>query len=69
MMAVDFEPGPTPHIGMPRLQFEFDPRELAFECTPVRCYDVAPDGQRFYVFQPVAGPRPPAPVVTHVNTI
>jgi Tol biopolymer transport system component len=67
MMAVDFEPGPSPRIGAPRLLFEFDPRELVFECTPLRCYDVAHDGQRFYVFQ--SRGDPPPPVVTHVNIV
>jgi len=33
----------------------------------VRCYDVAPDGQRFYARQ--ARNPPPPPVVTHINLI
>jgi hypothetical protein len=68
MMAVDFAPGsPRPAIGRPRKLFEFNPRELAFACTPVRCYDVAPDGQRFYVMQLLA--RAPQPPVTHISLI
>jgi Tol biopolymer transport system component len=68
MMAVDFAPGsPRPTVGRPRLLFEFDPRELGFACNPVRCYDVTPDGQRFYVVQTPT--PPPAPVVTHINLI
>jgi len=68
MMAVDFTAGsPRPIIGRPRPLFEFDPRELLFQCTPARCYGVAPDGQRFYVLQTPT--PPPPPVVTHVNLI
>jgi hypothetical protein len=67
MMAVDFEPGSRPRIGHPRSLFEFDPRDLALACTPLRCYDVAPDGQRFYARQ--ARNPPPPPVVTHINLV
>jgi hypothetical protein len=45
--------------------FEFDHRDLSFVCTPVRCYDVAPDGQRFYTRQ--SRTLPPPAVVTHIN--
>jgi hypothetical protein len=67
IMAVEFAPGSPPRIGTPRRLFEFDPRDLNFGCTPLRCYDVAPDGQRFYVTQ--TRPAPPPPVVTHINLI
>jgi hypothetical protein len=67
MMAVDFSAGPPLRIGSPRVVFEFDPRDLAFNCVQVRCYDVAPDGQRFYVVRTPT--TQPAPVVTHVNLI
>jgi eukaryotic-like serine/threonine-protein kinase len=67
MMAVDFEPGTPPRIGTPRLLFKFDPRGPLFNCAPVRCYDVAPDGQHFFVVQTPT--PPPAPVVTHINLI
>jgi hypothetical protein len=67
MMAVDFAPGPPLRIGSPRVLFEFDPRNLEFPCVLARCYDVAPDGQRFYVVQTPT--PPPAPVVTHINLI
>jgi hypothetical protein len=40
---------------------------LYFHCIPVRCYDVAPDGQRFYVMQQRT--LPPPPPVTHINLI
>jgi serine/threonine-protein kinase len=68
MMAVDFTPGsPRPAIGQPRRLFEFNHSQLGFSCVPVRCYDVAPDGQRFYVTQALA--PPPPPLVTHLNLI
>ena len=67
MMAVDFLNGTPPRIGRPRPLFEFDPRDLALGCTPLRCYDVAPDGQRFYGYQ--VRSSAPAPVVTHINLI
>jgi eukaryotic-like serine/threonine-protein kinase len=67
MMAVDFEAGPAPRIGTRRPLFSFDSYELLFACGPVRCYDVAPDGQRFYVVK--AKPPPPPPGVTHVNLV
>jgi len=82
MMAVDFAPGSPPplgsargglnavegpRIGRPRTLFESDWRDLTFDCFPSRCYDVAPDGQRFYATQRAA-PRP-ASVVTHINLI
>jgi hypothetical protein len=40
--------------------FEFDHRDLSFVCTPVRCYDVAPDGRRF-IFTKHVDVRPPQP--------
>ena len=67
MMAVTFTPGSPPRIGHPRPLFSFDNREVALRCFPVRCYDVAPDGQRFYATG--AETPPPPPVVTHINLI
>ena len=67
MMAVDFGPGSPPRIGRPHLLFSFNGRELAFMGSPVRFYDVAPDGQRFYTIRHEA-PAPP-PVVTHISLI
>jgi len=64
MMAVDFAPASPPRIGRPRLLFEVE-ESMSFGCAPVRCYDVAPDGQRFYVVR--TPPPPPTPVVTHVD--
>jgi eukaryotic-like serine/threonine-protein kinase len=67
MMAASFEPGLPPALGVPRRLFEFDPRDALFASVSVRCYDVAPDGQRFYVVQ--TGPTPRVPPVTHINLI
>jgi serine/threonine-protein kinase len=65
MMAADFAPGSPP--DRPRVLFEFDPTDLNFACTITRCYDVARDGQSFYVMQERT--PPPRPVVTHINLI
>ena len=67
MMAVDFAPGSPPRVGRPRELFTFDERDLALSGDPVRGYDVAADGLRFYAVQRVT--PPPAPVVTHINVI
>jgi serine/threonine-protein kinase len=64
---VDLTPGRPPRLGLPRPLFEYDLRRLAFLCRPARCYDVAPDGESFYVGE-TATPSLPAPV-THVNYI
>lgn len=66
-MVVDFAGGSQPRVGRPRLLFEFDPARLRFVCRPMRCYDVARDGKRFYV---IHTPAPlPSPVVTHVSLV
>jgi len=65
MMTADFTPGSPPGLARPRRLFEFDPRELTFACIPLRCYDVSPDGQRFYVVQQRT-PLPP-PTVSHID--
>jgi serine/threonine-protein kinase len=67
MLAVEFRAGPSVAIGRPRLLFAYNVRMLSFYCMPLRCYDVAPAGERFYAQQwmPVEA-RPP---VTHVNLI
>ncbi len=67
MLAVEFGAGSPVALGRPRLLFPFDPRVLGFSCTPLRCFDVAPDGQRFYVVQSRTSLSPP--VVTHINLI
>jgi len=66
MMTVEFRAGPPMAIGRPRRLFAIDPT-LNFSCSPVRCFDVTPDGQRFYAVQT---PKPlPKPVVTHISLI
>jgi len=67
MMAVEFVPGSPPRLGRPRALFAFEPRDLRFACTPVRCYDVAPDGQGFYAVR-MRTPPPPPPV-THIDLV
>jgi Tol biopolymer transport system component len=67
MMAVDFADGSPPRIGRPRVLFKYGLRDVQFDCIPTRCYDVAPDGQRFYAMQ--SPTPPPRPVVTQINLI
>jgi serine/threonine-protein kinase len=60
MMVARVENG-TP-IGEPRVLFEFGQAEsLAFSCIPLRCYDLAPGGEGFYVVRrPTLTPTAPA---------
>jgi len=67
MVAVDVSAAASRVIGRPTRLFEFDPVDLRLACTPVRCYDVAPGGQRFFGVQ--ARPSPPTPPVTHINLV
>ncbi len=67
MMEADAPVASTREVGGPRPLFEFDPADLAFVGSPSRGYDVAPDGQRFYVTQ--ARTSQPPPVVTHISLI
>jgi serine/threonine-protein kinase len=55
MMAVDVTPGPTMTIGAPRMLFE-GPFLVG---TPLRNYDVTPDGTRFVMAQVIEPPVPP----------
>jgi hypothetical protein len=67
MVSVEFTPGSPPSLGRATMLFEVDAAKVHFTCQPMRCYDVAPDGKRFYV---VHTPAPPsAPVVTHVSLV
>jgi dipeptidyl aminopeptidase/acylaminoacyl peptidase len=69
MMAAGFAPGsPRPTLGRPHPLFEFDSKAMMMVCAPLRCYDVAPDGQHFYVVQSPASFFL-TPVVTHINLI
>ena len=67
MNVVDMDVTRAVRVGATRRLFEFNSLDLYFPCSP-RCYDLAPDGQRFYVPKSVA-PLPPPPVVTHINLI
>lgn len=67
MLAVDVALGSPPRVGQPRRLFTFDERELHLACSPVRCYDVDPDGERFFGTQAVDAP--PVPEVTHVELV
>jgi eukaryotic-like serine/threonine-protein kinase len=71
MMVVDFTPGAPgtrPRPGTPRELFTFEERDLqGFICGGARCYDVSPDGQKFYAVQVQSYPA--RPVVTHINLI
>ena len=67
MMVADVDATASHRIGRPRPLFEFDPAELFLLCSPVRCYDIAPNGQRFFGVQ--LRPGPPPPPVTHINLI
>ena len=67
MNVVDMDVTRGVRVGATRRLFEFSNLDLYFLGSP-RCYEVSPDGQRFYVPKSVA-PLPPAPVVTHINLI
>ena len=67
MMAVDIATSPSLRIGPPKALFDFDRATIALACAPVRCYDVAPDGQRFFGTRPL--PSAPVAPVTHINLI
>jgi hypothetical protein len=52
LVAVGFQAGRPPRVGPMRELFAFDPKDLGFSCGDgPRCYDVAPDGERFYAVQ------------------
>jgi serine/threonine-protein kinase len=65
MMSVELDAQANP--SRPTPLFDFDPNVLRISCNPMRCFDVAPDGQHFYAVQQGTPPR--APVVTHINLI
>ena len=67
MMAVEFEAGSPPRMGRPRSLFDFDPRTIRLVCSPVQCFGLTPDGQRFYTVQTRTPPA--SPVVTHISLI
>ena len=67
MMAVDVDAGSARGLGRPKPLFEFDAVNLKLVCAPVRCYDVARDGQGFFAVE--QRPAPPLPPVTHVGLV
>jgi hypothetical protein len=67
MMAAQFTPGSPKPIGLPRELFSFDEGDLGMIDYPIRPYDVAVNGQRFYTVHRVT--TPPPPKVTHINLI
>jgi Tol biopolymer transport system component len=65
MMVVDVKLEPTLQLGRPRTLFEW-----AGRCplsAPIRSYDVAPDGQRFFKTQGL--PAPEEAPVTHIHLV
>ena len=67
MMGVEIVADPVLGVGRPSVLFEFGFPELGSACHPLRCYDVAPDGQSFFFAQTV--PQEPAPPVTHIHLV
>jgi serine/threonine-protein kinase len=67
MMAVDIATVPSLRVARPKALFDFDGANIGFGCTPVRCYDVAADGQRFFTTRTL--PVPSMTPVTHINLI
>jgi hypothetical protein len=67
MMAVDVRLGSAFSAGKPRPLFALSRSSIHFYCLSCRCYAVSPDGQRFYVTQPV--PTAPAPRVTQIHLV
>jgi len=53
--------------GRPTVLFTFDETHLLMAASPVRSFDVAPDGQRFYAVERVT-PAPTA-AATRINVI
>ena len=67
MMVVSVQTSPSLRIGAPRELFAFSNQDLSFNCVPVNCYSVSPDGQRFFVTEKTERTAPPP--VTHINLI
>jgi eukaryotic-like serine/threonine-protein kinase len=67
MMVVAVHEAPALTLGAPRQLFEFTDWKEFLSCDPTRCYDVAPDGQRFFVVQ--YRKLADAPPTTHINLI
>jgi hypothetical protein len=69
LMVVDVRTHPVLDAGRSRPLFDIPSGNWAWACGPIRCYDVAPDGQGFFVVGPPGEPPPPRPPVTHINLI
>ena len=67
MMSAPVRLNPALSVGQPQQLFKFNPGDGFWLCGPTRCYDVAPDGQRFYGVQ--ATQMTAAPPVTHINLV
>ncbi len=68
MKMATFEPDPPVRIGAAKVLFQFDPTVLKLFCGTIRCYDVSPDGQRFYAVQtPEAPPQSMVKQITLVQ--
>jgi serine/threonine-protein kinase len=59
LMVADVRTSPSLVVGQTRALFEIT--QGVFSCRPARCYDVAPDGQRFFAIQQRTSAQP-APV-------
>jgi hypothetical protein len=66
MMVADVRTSPALNVGHSRVLFEVATGD--FICVPVRCYDVASDGQPFFTTTLVA-PWRGAPTVTHIHLV
>jgi serine/threonine protein kinase len=67
MMVASFEPGTADPVGLAQPLFELADSELWSVGGPVRAYEVAPDGQRFFVVQD--RPAQLLPPVTHIDIV
>ena len=65
-VAVQLDAVP-PGLGSAKELFRFHGKVLRFYATPYRPYDVAPDGQSFFVTEAIAAPPPPP--VTHIRLV
>jgi eukaryotic-like serine/threonine-protein kinase len=68
LMVVDVRDSPKLTLSRPRPLFSITPTAgLLFGCSPARCYDVDPDGKRFYTIQKHR--RASTTVATHINIV
>jgi Tol biopolymer transport system component len=67
MMVASVDVSVTPPRITTRELFEHEFGKLDLACTPTRCYDVAPDGQRFFAVQ--AEPVPPTSPATQIELV